>query len=199
MNERFGVLNNHDRSIVRGPMKQSTKDKISAFRTGTTLSQSIRDKLSLSHRGKTFSAETRKRMSDSHNELWLDRIRREKHSKVMKELWKDPEYARSVMHRRTPSKPELMFIEYCRMLGLGYQFVGDGKLIIDGKNPDFVDSTGKKLVEIWGEFFHKGQNPQDRIKFFADRGFECQVIWANELKQLFRDVAQTNLVVVNTK
>jgi len=174
--ESIEKMSNSQVGVLKGPMGQSTKDKIAAFRTGTISSQDTRIKLSVSHSGKTFSDETRKRMSDSH-----------------KELWKDLEYARRVMHRRALSKPEQMYIDYCLMIGKDMKFVGNGALIIDGKNPDFVDSTGKKFVEIWGDFFHKGQNPKDRIKFFEDRGYECHVIWASELKQLFR-MAQTSPV-----
>ena len=100
---------------------------------------------------------------------------------MQKELWKDPEHVRKVMHRRILSGPEQIFINLCKE----FRFVGNGELVIGGKNPDFVCiNDDHKLVEIWGDFFHKGQNPQDRIDFFADRGYDCLVIWEHELKYL---------------
>jgi very-short-patch-repair endonuclease len=103
-------------------------------------------------------------------------------SNKQKELWKNPEHAKKCLHRRTPSGPERSFISLCEEKSLSYRYVGNGQLIIDGKNPDFVDSTGKKLIEIWGDFYKVGQNPQDRIDFFKVRGYQCIVIRASELK-----------------
>jgi very-short-patch-repair endonuclease len=104
-------------------------------------------------------------------------------SKTHEKLWEDPSYAKKVLRRRIPSYPEKLFSELCPE----FRFVGDGNLIIGGKNPDFVHINDRhKLVEIWGEFFHKGQNPHDRIDFFKARGFQCLVIWAGELKDRVR-------------
>jgi len=59
----------------------------------------------------------------------------------------------------------------------------DGSLIIlGGKIPDFVNINGaKKLIELYGDYFHRGQNPQDRIDYFAQYGFSTLVIWESEL------------------
>lgn len=48
-----------------------------------------------------------------------------------------------------------------------FTFVGDGKVIIGGKNPDFINEKNKKLIEVYGDYWHKGQNPQDRIDYFV--------------------------------
>ena len=98
------------------------------------------------------------------------------------EKYKEPGFFSKVMHRRIPSYPEQIFMNLCEEMSLPYRYVGNGRLIIEGKNPDFVDSTGTKLIEIWGEHFHIGQNPQDRIDFFKVRGYQCIVIRASELK-----------------
>jgi hypothetical protein len=106
-------------------------------------------------------------------------------SNTMKELWKDPEFAKKVLHRRTPSGPEQEFICISDRFYLEFNFVGNGELIIDGKNPDFVCINDEhKLIEIWGEHFKLGRNPQDLIDFFKDRGYDCIVIWASELKDV---------------
>jgi len=101
---------------------------------------------------------------------------------VMKEYWKDPEFARKVLHRRTPSGPEQSFITLCEEHNLPYRFVGNGELLIGRKNPDFVGTQDEhKLVEIWGEHFKLGRDPQDLISFYNVRGYDCLVIWASEL------------------
>jgi hypothetical protein len=64
-----------------------------------------------------------------------------------------------------------------------WKFVGDGQVIISGKCPDFININGqKKIVELFGDYWHKGQNPQDRIDTFAPFGYETLVVWERELK-----------------
>lgn len=101
-----------------------------------------------------------------------------------KDNWKNPEYAKKVMHRREMSKPEnefnKMIVENC----FPYIYTGNVSnktVVIGGKIPDFTHETEKKVIEIWGNFFHKGQNPQDRIDYFGKYGYDCLIIWASEL------------------
>jgi very-short-patch-repair endonuclease len=109
-----------------------------------------------------------------------------KHSIATKRNWGNTEYAKKVFHRRSMSGPETTFQkEYVEKYALSYFFNGNASnknpLIIGRKIPDFVHETKNKLIEIWGDFFHKEQNPNDRISFFKDRGYDCLVIWASEL------------------
>lgn len=55
-------------------------------------------------------------------------------------------------------------------------------VIIGGKIPDFVHNREKKVIEINGDYFHKGENSQDRIDYFKQFGYDCLVIWASELR-----------------
>jgi G:T-mismatch repair DNA endonuclease (very short patch repair protein) len=72
-----------------------------------------------------------------------------------------------------------------------WEFVGNGKVILNGLNPDFVNVNGKKqIIELFGGYWHKPENPnytiqysEDyRIKEFAKLGFKTLVIWDKELK-----------------
>jgi G:T-mismatch repair DNA endonuclease (very short patch repair protein) len=38
--------------------------------------------------------------------------------------------------------------------------------------------------ELYGDYWHKGQNPQDRIDMFKPFGFDTLVIWEKELKDM---------------
>jgi len=125
-----------------------------------------RDKMSKSKMGHEVSEETRAKISD----------------KISK-YWEDPLYASKILHRRSPSYPEKVFIDLCYQYQLPLRYVGNGALIIGNKNPDFVCITNDhKLIEIWGDHWHKGQNPQDRIDFFKIRGYQCLVILVSEFK-----------------
>ena len=104
-------------------------------------------------------------------------------SKAQKRLWQNSDYAKKVLHRRTPSYPEQIFITLCQEYQLPFRYVGNGELLIDGKNPDFVGTQdGYKLIEIWGEHWHKGEDPQNRIDFFKSRKYSCLIIKAAELR-----------------
>lgn len=144
------------------------------------------------HTSRFYTKEAIKRRSEAHSgsghsrgmlgKLHTDETKC-RMSKTHKQLWNDPSYTKRMCHRRIPSKPEIVFCELCMKSDLPFQFVGDGKLWIGGKNPDFVGTIDdRKLIEIWGDFYHRGQNPDERIQFFIDRGYSCLVIWASELK-----------------
>jgi G:T-mismatch repair DNA endonuclease (very short patch repair protein) len=40
------------------------------------------------------------------------------------------------------------------------------------------------LIEIWGDYWHKNQNPEDVINHYKKYGFDCLVVWEHELKNL---------------
>ena len=90
--------------------------------------------------------------------------------------------------RTKPSGAERRFMEICERYNLPFAYVGDGKLIIDGFNPDFVNTNGKKqLIEIFGNYWHR--DPFDRRKsewgrsyHYAKFGFKTLIIWENELR-----------------
>ncbi len=111
---------------------------------------------------------------------------KEKHIKKMKRLWKDPDFVSKQMKARgvKPNKIELKFEQFLNSLYPGeWKYVGDGQLIINGKCPDFVNVNGqKKIIELFGDYWHKGQNPEDRVKIFEPFGYQTLVIWESELK-----------------
>ena len=79
----------------------------------------------------------------------------------------------------TPNKLEISVLE---LLPVGWRYVGDGTLIVGTKCPDFWDG-GTRLIEAYGDYWHKGQDPQERIDYFAERGYECMVIWEHEVHE----------------
>jgi len=106
--------------------------------------------------------------------------------------WKDESYKNEQVsrlifvghHFGKPNKAEKILIDLIDDNKLPFKYVGDGSLIIGGKNPDFFNINGKKqLLELFGGYWHRGQNPQDRISCFKEYGFDCLVIWESELKE----------------
>jgi DNA-binding Lrp family transcriptional regulator len=67
-----------------------------------------------------------------------------------------------------------------------YTFTGDRKFWItlkNGKqrNPDFVSLFHKKIIEVYGSYWHKGEDPKERISDYAKVGWNCLVLWEHEL------------------
>lgn len=105
---------------------------------------------------------------------------------------KTPEYLeRCVFNPRdiSPNKLETKFIALCRDYRLPFKFVGDGSILFESLNPDFIDTDGsKKLIEIFGDFYHNEKAPfrrweHVRRKVFKKYGFDLLVIWEHELKE----------------
>jgi len=62
--------------------------------------------------------------------------------------------------------------------------VGNFKFWVDGKNPDFVNVNGKnKLIELFGDYWHRNDIPQKKINHFKKYGFDTLVIWEHELSE----------------
>jgi hypothetical protein len=113
---------------------------------------------------------------------------REKISGRMLELWQDVEFARKVFDGRNykPSAPEQLMEQLLEdLFPEEYKYVGDGQFIIGGKNPDFININGqKKIIEVYGDYWHADDDPQERIDFFKRYGFDCLVIWESELQEV---------------
>ena len=89
------------------------------------------------------------------------------------------------------TKPERHMEAILKEAGLPYKFVGGNRLQVGNKYPDFVHKEGgKKLIEVYGDYWHRGQNPQDRIDYFEKHGYACIVIWEKELKEQPEDVLE---------
>lgn len=99
-----------------------------------------------------------------------------------KRQWLDSDYVKAQMSARTVGQNKLEKAFEPVAQTYGFKFVGDGSLIVGGKYPDFWDG-GNKLIELYGDFFHEGQDPSDRVRHFASHGYETLVLWESEVKQ----------------
>ena len=112
--------------------------------------------------------------------------------------WLNPEYAKKVCATNTHgmNKPEKVLNEIIEPLG--FIFVGNYDFMVHGKNPDFVNHSNKKIIEHFGDWWHGVRyrsgayndydsneiHAQKRIDHFKSYGYECLIIWENELKNM---------------
>jgi very-short-patch-repair endonuclease len=144
-------------------------------------SQEVRKKLSKAHKGKKWSKLQRKKIMEAFSK---EEFRR-KNSIRGKAHWQNPEFVKKQMRARgvRPNRLEVDFLSFCRCRGwVDVKYVGDGELVIGGKCPDFCDGKNN-LIELFGDYWHRGQNTKDRIRHFSKFGYRCLVIWEKEFRQ----------------
>ncbi len=139
--------------------------------------------------GKKQSKKSIEKMKQSLKIFYIENPEQKgKISEEVKQLWQNPEFVKKQMKSRNvmPNKAEsrLKFILNQVFFENQFNYVGDGKEIIGGKCPDFIDPINNKIIELYGDYWHKGQNPQDRINYFKNYGYDTLVIWESELKDM---------------
>ena len=93
-------------------------------------------------------------------------------------------------NHKSPNKPEKFLNKLLQKLMLKeYKFVGDGKLIIGGFCPDFVNINGqKKIIEMFGDYWHNlpKSKKQDKRRLIAYNkvGYKTLIVWEHELKDI---------------
>lgn len=109
---------------------------------------------------------------------------RKANSAITKELWQNDDFVEKVWAgwQLEPNSKERELIRIIEKNELPLQFVGDGTVIVERKSPDFISSDGRKIVELYGDYWHKNDDPEDRIRFFKEHDKDCLVIWEHELE-----------------
>jgi very-short-patch-repair endonuclease len=57
-------------------------------------------------------------------------------------------------------------------------------LILKSKIPDFVCIKYKKIIELYGDYWHKGEDPTIRIDLFKTESYDTLIIWEKELSNI---------------
>lgn len=113
------------------------------------------------------------------------------------QIYSDPIKRRTLHAGRSqqPNKIESEFLEFLEQKFPGeFEYVGDGKLIVGRFCPDYVRKDDKFLIELYGNHWHAGQNPQDRIDYFAEYGYRTMVLWEKQVRQILNGKEEIPLV-----
>lgn len=105
-----------------------------------------------------------------------------------------------IANKLKPNKAEIKLKEIIDKVAPGeYDLNVDGHaLILRGKIPDFVNIRGRaKLIELFGDFWHRGEDPNHRISLFKESGYDTLVIWEHELIDPM--AVTTKLKIFNTQ
>lgn len=122
---------------------------------------------------------------------------REKARQQMIKNHQDPEFERKriagvvAAMMKFPTTPERMFADLVsdniRYIGNGSYWrqitlrLSNGEYIRKYKNPDFKIAGKNKVIEIYGDYWHRNDIPEDLIMAYKEAGIECIVIWEHEI------------------
>ncbi len=89
---------------------------------------------------------------------------------------------------RKPNKKENLLSS---IMPENVKYTGDFKFWIKTnkktRNPDYIVKPFSKthaVIELYGDYWHKDENENDKINEYAEKGIRCLVIWEKELKDL---------------
>lgn len=85
---------------------------------------------------------------------------------------------------KRPTALEKKLISIIQRHNFDFRYVGDGSFWIDSPlmNPDFIHESDNKVIEVYGKYWHRNDDPKDRINTFAEIGWDCLVIYENEFE-----------------
>jgi len=84
--------------------------------------------------------------------------------------------------RTEPNNAEMTLFGIMNYLGLSYRYTGNGSFIFMGMAPDFVHTTKRKIIELYGERWHAPEEEEERIKLFARSDYQTLIVWQKELR-----------------
>ena len=74
-----------------------------------------------------------------------------------------------------------------------YKYTGDGRLrikLLNGKwkKPDFIYESERKIIEVFGRYWHRNDDPKQLIDEYKKVGWDCLVIWEDEMAGIRDDI-----------
>jgi hypothetical protein len=135
---------------------------------------------------------------DFYSSLTADEKERYNHERVSnrnKTCWKDPEYRekmqkvfRNNVKNGKLNKKNKLEEFFDSITGDNVEFCGQGDLWIEvpkegrSKNPDFRVVGTNKIIELWGDLYHRGQNPREERLLYRKLGYDALVLWEHQVK-----------------
>ena len=181
-------INGHQSKIINNDI--NTKKKHYEITKQLWASPIYREKILKNNpslqKGKPKSEEHKKKIGQGNKGKIHSEEQNEVMSKTIKGYWQNPEFVKKQKEARNlfPNKAELYLQNIINSIANSFLYVGDFSCFIGGRCPDFIDKTNNKIIELYGDYWHKGQDPNDRINYFKQYGYDTLVVWESELKNI---------------
>lgn len=197
------MLGKHFSEEHKAKISEALKGK-STWNKGKHLTKDWKRKIGEAQKGKIIPIEARIKLSKINKGKKLSKITKERIGEASKQHWQDIDFARKTMEARHTklNKKELKLYSILQEILPGEYALNIKAeiMILGGKIPDFVNINGqKKVIELYGDYWHRDDDPQDRIDLFQKFGWDALVVWERELKKpevLTQKVLKFNLIKV---
>jgi len=74
---------------------------------------------------------------------------------------------------KRPTSWEKFIVELCNKYNLPFKYVGNGQVIINYVNPDFICTNGqKKIIEVYYSYYHPKNYEEERMRRFEVYGYK---------------------------
>ncbi len=208
----LGKHQTEEAKVKCGIKPEGFGEKISIALTGRTLSQEHCINIGLASSGRIWSQESREKLSITntgkhHTEETLQKMRKPNTEEVKRnktianrktwqkpghaELmyaahWGNPDWVEKIRIAKNlkPNNPETLIHLITQEYFTGWKYTGDYSIVIGGKNPDFVNEETKQIIEVYGDHWHKDEDPTIKAELYYQAGYETCVIWEHELQDL---------------
>lgn len=179
-----------------GMLKSWTKERKEATRkrtkrqwkeTDTLNSDIVVKKRSKSLKRAWSSSEKRELNKKKNKKYWNQPHIKEKRKIESKELFNDPSYVKKWKKGLSahPNRCETIIFELLENIFPGeYSFTGGFTFWVDMLNPDFVCKEKRKIIEFFGEYWHKEEDVEIRGNIFDQNGYDSLFIWESELTDI---------------
>lgn len=177
-------------NIIRNKSEESRKNmsehkKGKKYCLGRKCSEATKQRISAALIGHPFTG--LRYYPEEIKEKIRQNIPREAISRILKRKWQEPEFIKmmTLAQHIKPNKVEIKLSNFLEnIIPRVFCYNGDFRLgiSIGGKIPDFVNMNSRKqVIELFGDYWHKGENPEDKVNHYAKYHYDCLVIWEAEL------------------
>lgn len=110
----------------------------------------------------------------------------------------DPEFQRkahSSAGRLGPNNLEKQAFQLMESVVPGiFKYVGDYKVRIGGRYPDFINEDLKLIIEVFGEYYHEKSDEAFKIEHYKKYNYMCLVLWQSDI---YYNKEQVKLAISN--
>lgn len=190
-----GKLTGVDNPMYGKTHSQITKDNWSNKRRGIKLSvehkqkikENIKTNLNFGMCGKQHTDKTKKKIAISKKGIVSSlkgkkgHIAWNKGMKLCEFLHISTEEWGARLAEGQQRKPNKLEQHILNIVNEEFNYVGDGKLWIGNKNPDFIHKKDKIIIEVFGDYWHKEEDVTKRITCFSKSGYKTIILWEHDI------------------
>lgn len=207
--KRWDNCNTKDRERISQIIKKTwesteLREKARQFANNYFESPGAREKARQITKKRLESPKAQEQLRQALKKRWESPESKEKQRQAMKKHWgivspdKKDEWMRNTMlsNHIKPNKPEIFLTGLLETTYPNeWKYVGNGEVMICGRSPDFININGSKaVILLHGVYWHleikQKSNPiltkyiieQEDMNFYKTYGWDCLIIWDDELK-----------------